>query len=183
MAYYKVKVGDRVQYIDGFENEYDPPDLGTVTRIDSTSKVWVLYDDTNKEVHCIQDYLTLVTGVKDAIEPKHAPLRFPPHKYAAVITHWAHGGEIQVQSIDGVWHDYEDQQVPPSLIDIHDFEATKVFGWRIKPNTKIIRFRTAMTNDNTVKLFTEDPMLDDAYGPDGFKHWIDPEWKTVTVEE
>lgn len=180
MAYYKFKVGDRVRYCDGCENADDPPDLGTVTRIDSTTKVWVLYDDTNEAVYGHENYLF---PVEDAIEPKQAPLLFEPHKYAAVITHWAHGGEIQFQSIDGVWHDYEDRQVPPSLIDIHDFEATKVFGWRIKPNTKIIRFRTAMTNGNTVKLFTEDPMLDDAYGPDGFKHWIDPEWKTVTVEE
>ena len=162
--------GDRVKY------EYQgDTDYGTVVKVDGSvytalGKIWALWDNTLME-NAKQEYLTLISRKE---QPKPAP-KHPPHKYADVIKHWADGGEIQYQYDGKYWVDYESSTNIPNV-------RAGCFIWRIKPEVKTISYRVGITKDNQVKVYHEEPTLDDAYGSDAFKDWLDPEWRAVEVE-
>lgn len=165
------QVGDRVKY------EYDGDiDYGTVVEVegsiytdcDCVSAVW---DSDGCKQNAAKSSLTLISRKE---KPKPVP-KYPPHKYADVIKHWADGGEIQYQYNGSYWVDYESSTNIPNI-------KAGCFIWRIKPEVKTIRYRVALTKDNQVKVYHEEPTLDDAYGSDAFKEWLDPEWRSVEVE-
>jgi len=163
--------GDRVKY------EYQgDTDYGTVVKVDGSvytdfGNIWAFWDNTLMKQNAKQEYLTLISRKE---QPKPAP-KHPPHKYADVIKHWADGGEIQYQYDGKYWVDYESSTNIPNV-------RAGCFIWRIKPEVKTISYRVGITKDNQVKVYHEEPTLDDAYGSDAFKDWLDPEWRTVAVD-
>lgn len=167
------QVGDRVKYKFG-----DCVDYGTVVKVDDSvytkgGNVWALWDSNNGEQHSEPRCLTLIER-KQVSEPK---TKHSPHKYADVIKCWADGGEIQFKhTLKDEWITYANREELP-YIGPHSS-----YSWRIKPEVKTLRYRTGLTKDNQIKIYTEQPMLDDAYGPDAFVKWIDNEWKTFSVE-
>lgn len=170
------QVGDRVKFELG-----DCIDYGTVVEVDNSvyttdGNVWALWDSTNIKQYSKPKYLTL-------IERKQTPkpiMKYPPHKYSTLLKHWLDGGEIQYRVINTEhnWTDYT-HRYPPYICDD---EYSNPREWRIKPEVKTLRYRAGLTKDNQIKIYTEQPMLDDAYGPDAFVKWIDNEWKTFSVE-
>lgn len=166
------QVGDRVKYYDG-----NTTDFGTIIEVDGSKytkdgRIWALWDSTNVERYSKPKYLTLIER-KQVSEPK---TKHSPHKYADVIKHWADGGEIQFK-YQGLtnWRTYEFPKSFP-YVDSPDLI------WRIKPEVKTISYRVGITKDNQIKVYHEEPTLDDAYGSDAFKEWLDPEWRAVAVE-
>ena len=166
------QVGDRVKFERG-----DYVDYGTVVEMDNSvyttdGSIWALWDSANIEQYSKPEYLTLIER-KQVSEPK---TKHSPHKYADVIKCWADGGEIQSKNLGSTnWRTYEFPKSFP-YVDSPDLI------WRIKPEVKTIRYRVALTKDNQVKVYHEEPTLDDAYGSDAFKDWLDPEWRSVEVE-
>jgi len=163
------QVGDRVKYEYAGEIDY-----GTVVEVNGSiytdyGNVWAFWDNTQMRQNAKQKYLTLISRKE---QPKPIP-KHPPHKYADVIKHWADGGEIQYK-YDCGWIDYESRCLPNVDGIYHN--------WRIKPEVKTISYRVGITKDNQVKVYHEEPTLDDAYGSDAFKEWLDPEWRAVEVE-
>lgn len=161
--------GDRVKY----EYEGDT-DYGVITKKDGSiytddGNIWAFWENTNMLQNSKQKSLTLISRKE---QPKPLP-KHPPHKYADVIKHWADGGEIQYK-YDCGWIDYESRCLPNVDGTYHT--------WRIKPEVKTISYRVGITKDNQVKVYHEEPTLDDAYGSDAFKEWLDPEWRAVAVE-
>lgn len=164
--------GDRVKY------EYDGvTDYGTVVKegdgiYSSSGAIWVRWDSSGWRQHATPESLTLISRKE---QPKPAP-KHPPHKYADVIKHWADGGEIQYKYQESTkWETYEFTKSFPH-VDSPDLV------WRIKPEVKTISYRVGITKDNQIKVYHVAPTLDDAYGSDAFKDWLDPEWRTVEVE-
>lgn len=167
------QVGDRVKFERG-----DCVDYGTVVEMDGSvytgcGRVWALWDSTNVEQYSKPKYLTLIER-KQAPKPK---FNHEPFKYATVLKHWADGGDIQFKhTLKDEWITYANREELP-YIGPHSS-----YSWRIKPEVKTLRYRIGLTKDNQIKIYTEQPMLDDAYGPDAFVKWIDNEWKTFSVE-
>ena len=166
------QVGDRVKFELG-----DCIDYGTVVEVDNSvcttdGNVRVLWDSTNIEQYSKPKYITLIER-KQVSEPK---TKHSPHKYADVIKCWADGGEIQFKYEDIQWSDYCDKNNIPNV-------DSSYIIWRIKPETKIISYRVGITKDNQVKVYHEPPTLDESYGSDAFKEWLDPEWRTIEVEK
>lgn len=167
------QVGDRVKYYND-----NTTDFGTIIEMNGNvytkyGYVWVLWDNTNIKQYSKPKYLTLIER-KQVSEPK---TKHSPHKYADVIKCWADGGEIQFKhTLKDEWITYANREELP-YIGPHSS-----YSWRIKPEVKTLSYRTGLTKDNQIKIYTEQPMLDDAYGPDAFVKWIDNEWKTFSVE-
>ena len=165
------QVGDRVKF------EYNGvTDYGTVVKegdsiYSASGDIWARWDSTKMKQYARREDLTLISRKE---QPKPIP-KHPPHKYADVIKHWADGGEIQYQYNGSYWVDYESSTNIPNI-------KAGCFIWRIKPEVKSIRYRIALTKDNQVEVYHEEPTLDDAYGSDAFKDWLDIEWRTVEVE-
>lgn len=163
--------GDRVKH------EYDGEvDYGVITKKNSSiytsyGNIWAFWEDTNMLENAAPRFLTLIER-KKVHEPN---LKYKPHKYADVIKHWADGGEIQYQYDGRHWVDYESSTNIPNV-------KAGCFIWRIKPEVKTISYRVGITKNNQVKVYHRAPTLDDAYGSDAFKDWLDPEWRSVEVE-
>ena len=164
--------GDRVKYEYASETDY-----GTVVEVDGSiytdhGNIWVLWDNTGRVQHARPHRLTLISRKE---QPNPMP-KHPPHKYADVIKHWADGGEIQYKYQGSTnWETYAFHKSFPH-VDSPDLI------WRIKPEVKTISYRVGITKDNQIKVYHEEPTLDDAYGSDAFKEWLDPEWRAVEVE-
>lgn len=164
--------GDRVKF------EYNGNiDYGTVVKegdsiYSASGDIWARWDNTKMKEYARREDLTLISRKE---QPKLAP-KYPPHKYADVIKHWVDGGEIQFkhQGLIG-WNNYE-------LSEGFPYVDSPNFIWRIKPEVKTISYRMGITKDNQIKVYHEEPTLDDAYGSDAFKEWLDPEWRAVAVE-
>lgn len=164
--------GDRVKH-----EYYGGVDYGVITKKDgsiytSYGNIWAFWENTNMLENAAPRFLTLIER-KKVHEPN---LKYKPHKYAGVIKHWADGGEIQYKHRESTnWNTYVFPKTFP-YVDSHEVI------WRIKPEVKTIRYRVGITKDNQVKVYHEEPTLDDAYGSDAFKDWLDPEWRSVEVE-
>lgn len=168
--------GDRVKYAPYACHEEDI-DYGVVTKQSGSIKaqggnIWVLWESTKLVQNAHPTNLTLISRKE---QPNPMP-KHPPHKYADVIKHWADGGEIQYKHRESTnWNTYVFPKTFP-YVDSHEVI------WRVKPEVKTIRYRAGITKDNQVKVYHEAPTLDDAYGSDAFKDWLDPEWRSVEVE-
>lgn len=164
--------GDRVKY------EYDGvTDYGTVVKEDNSiysisGDIWVRWDSNGWRQHATPRRLTLISREE---QPK-SMLKYPPHKYADVIKHWADGGEIQFKYQGPT--DWETYAFPESFPHV----GSPYFIWRIKPEVKTISYRVGITKDNQVKVYHKVPTLNDSYSSDAFKDWLDPEWRSVEVE-
>lgn len=163
--------GDRVKY------EYDGEvDYGTVVEVDGSiytyyGNIWVRWDSND----CKQNAASSLTLISRKEQPNPMP-KHPPHKYADVIKHWADGGEIQFKYQGSTnWETY-------AFIKSFPHVDSPDLIWRIKPEVKTISYRVGITKDNQIKVYHEEPTLDDAYGSDAFKEWLDPEWRAVAVE-
>lgn len=164
--------GDRVKY------EYKgDTDYGTVIKVAGSiytnfGYVWAVWDSNDCKQTAAKSSLTLISRKE---QPNPMP-KHPPHKYADVIKHWADGGEIQYKYQKSTnWETY-------AFIKSFPHVDSPDLIWRIKPEAKNISYRVGITKDNQVKVYHEEPTLDDAYGSDAFKDWIDHEWRTVAVE-
>ena len=164
--------GDRVKF------EYNGvTDYGTVVEkgdsiYSPSGNIWVRWDSTKMKQYASRDDLTLLSRKE---QPKPIP-KHPPHKYAEVIKHWADGGEIQFKYQGSTnWETY-------AFIKSFPYVDSPDLIWRIKPEVKTISYRMGITKDNQIKVYHEEPALDDAYGSDTFKDWLDPEWRTVEVK-
>lgn len=163
--------GDRVKYEYAGDTDY-----GTVVEVEGSiytdyGNIWAVWDSNDCKQNAAKSSLTLISRKE---KPKHM-LKHPPHKYASVIKHWADGGEIQYQYDGRHWVDYESSTNIPNV-------KAGCFIWRIKPEVKTISYRVGITKNNQVKVYHRAPTLDDAYGSDAFKDWLDPEWRSVEVE-
>jgi len=100
------------------------------------------------------------------------------HKNYDVIVHWANGGEIQTKSGDREYKDW---------VPVFGFKQSPNFDndsieFRIKPKTEIKKYRLALLKNNELKVFENEPSLDDAFGENAFLRWIDSSWKHIEVE-
>ncbi len=166
------QVGDRVKFEYGGITDY-----GTVVEVGDSiytdyGNVWAFWENTKMKQNAAREYLTLLSRKE---QPNPMP-KYYPHKYADVIKHWADGGEIQFKYQGST--NWETHASPKSFPYVDNPDLI----WRIKPEVKSIRYRIALTKDNQVKVYHEEPTLDDAYGSDAFKDWLDPEWRSVEVE-
>lgn len=164
--------GDRVKF------EYNGNiDYGVITKKDgsiytSYGNIWAFWENTNMLENAGPGFLTLISRKE---QPKPM-LKHPPHEYADIIKHWADGGEIQYKYQGSTnWETY-------AFIKSFPHVDSPDLIWRIKPEVKTISYRMGITKDNQVKVYHEEPTLDDAYGSDAFKDWLDPEWRSVEVE-
>lgn len=152
-------------------------DYGTVVKegdsvYSASGDIWARWDSTKMKQYARREDLTLISRKE---QPKPAP-KYPPHKYADVIKHWADGGEIQYKYQGSTnWETY-------AFIKSFPHVDSPDLIWRIKPEVKTISYRVGITKDNQIKVYHEEPTLDDAYGSDAFKEWLDPEWRAVAVE-
>lgn len=168
-----IKLGDKVWY-----KQRSKTEEGVVTRIDGRM-LWADYGNGIPQYITVQDnsgvdkcgsmYGTVVE------EEEEETVKRNKHPQYEVIVHWANGGAIQYYNhVDECWIDYTSGYSTPPAWNNYV---------RIKPKTKKIKYRTALIRNNTIKVFTENLSLDDAFGDDGFKQWLDPDWKELEVEE
>ena len=167
-----IKSGDKVWCK---QDERSETEEGVVTCIDGRM-LWADYGDGLPKYIIVQGnsgvtkygfmYGTVVE------EEEEETVQRNKHPQYEVIVHWVNGGAIQYYSNTYErWIDYE--------YGYSESPAWEYLAFRIKPKTKEIKYRVALMNDNTVKVFNEDISLEDAYD---FKHWLDPEWCYVSVE-
>lgn len=168
-----IKSGDKVWCK---QDERSETEEGVVTCIEGRM-LWADYGDGHPEyiLIIVQDNSGVTkygfmygTVVEEEEEETVKRNKHPQHE---VIVHWANGGAIQYYNhVDERWLDYTCEYSNPPAWNNYV---------RIKPKTKEIKYRVALMNDNTIKVFNEDISLEDDYD---FKHWLDPEWRYVSVE-
>lgn len=164
--------GDRVKYEHNGDIDYGIIMKKGGSIYTDYGNIWAFWESNNLLQTSKPTSLTLISRKE---KPKPVP-KYPPHKYADVIKHWADGGEIQFKYQGSTnWETYEFPKTFP-------FVNSSAHNWRIKPEVKTISYRMGITKDNQIKVYHEEPTLDDAYGSDAFKDWLDPEWKTVEVK-
>jgi len=88
-------------------------------------------------------------------------------KHAALIHAWADGAVIQYQNHDGKWSDVVGND--PSWRDDETY--------RIKPKTKVVRFRNYMY-DGEIRVHVQGDAIRDLNPT----HWIDEDWREVEIE-
>lgn len=92
------------------------------------------------------------------------------HRWYDVIVAWASGEKIQYSSRNTGWEDY----VPCAENYIPAFNCDG-FSWRIKPKTRIKRYRMALVHDyGVVSVDITNSSLDDPieYNIQGFIRWV-----------
>ena len=89
------------------------------------------------------------------------------HKHADLIHAWADGAEIQYQKANGLWDCVFENRPTWSDCEIY----------RIKPKTKIVRFRNFLHSIGNVLVSNED--ISDR---DYFVKWLG-DWQNVEIEE
>lgn len=167
-----IKSGDKVWCK---QDERSETEEGVVTRIDGRM-LWADYGDGLPKYIIVQGNSGVTKcgfmyGTVVEEEEMQTDQNSNKHPQYEVIIHWLNGGAIQCYNhVDERWLDYPCEYSNPPAWNNHV---------RIKPKTKEIKYRVALMNDNTVKVFNEDISLEDAYD---FKHWLDPEWCYVSVE-
>lgn len=153
-------IGDRVKYIDQNDGKVD---FGVITKAEPhRSLIWVKWD-SDGAILFVADYEVTLC------ESDEGKRKFPPHKYADVIKHWADGGEVQYSS-------HDDSRVAWVT---HTSRVNLRIGnsfWRIKP--KELRYRVGLTKDNQVKVYSNE--CEDH--PDDLKRWIDDYWKVAEID-
>lgn len=98
------------------------------------------------------------------------------HRWYDVIVAWANGEKIQFNSYDAGWEDYSGtESCVPAF-------GSRFMEWRIKPETRIKRYRMALVHDyGVVSVDITNSSLDDPieYNIQGFIRWVGD---TVEVE-
>lgn len=162
------------------QNEGSEIQEGVVTEVDYLRmRVWVDYGNGRlnyihvKDKDGVDKYGFMCGTIKEEEEMKTSQNN--KHPQYDVIVHWASGGNIQYyNTADEKWEDCP--------TDYKFNISWGSYGFRIKPDTKKIKYRTALLKNNTIKVFIENLSLGDAYGDDAFKQWLDPDWKELEVE-
>ena len=174
-----INIGDKIWFAEPFHDR----EIGIVSRVEDTW-VWAKWGKSNSNRQQIEEFINVEnnydeigcsygTVKEEEIEVNKTSNK---HPYYAVIVHWASGGEIE-SAIQN-----SEKWVPlSSYVNTPNFNATNI-KWRIKPNFKEIRYRTAMLKNHDIVVMYSEPTLEDAYGEDGFLKWLDAEWNVVKVE-
>lgn len=110
------------------------------------------------------DYWIIVEKIPEQELPSHNTKR---RKHADLIHAWADGAEIQYQKANGSWDCVFENRPVWSDCDIY----------RIKPKTKIVRFRNFLHSIGGIMATDEDVSK-----ADFFKEWIG-DWQEVEIEE
>lgn len=175
-----IKIGDKLW----FKEDSCIMEIGIVSKVEGT-KVWANWkSEGNEDSRAVAHFIDVSNDYSDTYctygtikeeEEMQVNQNSNKHPQYDVIVHWASGGEIQYYDItDEKWEDYpDDYKFNPSW---------SYYEFRIKPDTKKIKYRTALLRNNTIKVFTENLSLDDVFGDDAFKHWLDPDWKELELE-
>lgn len=105
------------------------------------------------------------------------------HPKAEIIMHWIHGGRIQYRTrknaMEEYKYDWKDWVNGFSMTPNFSSDTTE---YRITPVMVTRKFRIGMTKDKELKIYFEEPTLEDAYGLDAFSRWVTPNWEEFTTE-
>ena len=175
-----IKIGDKLW----FKDDGCITEIGIVSKVEGT-KVWANWkSEGNEDSRAIEQFIDLNHPPEEEYHYAYGTIKEEEemqvnqsnkHPQYDVIVHWASGGKIQYYDITHEkWKDYPD--------DYNLNPQWSCYEFRIKPDTKKIKCRTALLRNNTIKIFTENLSLDDVFGGDGFKQWLDPDWKELEVE-
>lgn len=169
-----IKIGDKLW----FKEDSCNMEIGIVSKVEGT-KVWANWkSEGNEDSRATEQFIDVSNDYDHTYctygrikEEEMKTSQNNKHPQYDVIVHWANGGAIQYYNhVDECWVDYTcGYSTPPAWNNYV----------RIKPKTKEIKYRVALTKDDTIKVFNEDISLDDAYD---FKQWLDPEWRYASVE-